>query len=187
MSLKTAPQGATTLEKIDREIVVARREMIAKTAEHTKATTEARALIEAGATDDDIDASERRATLALRASVRLRNELSALEARRVQVAAAARAAELARLHRSYSVALRMHAKAARAACETATALFVLRHEYEVAGLRVELAAIPAPPFCVYDRSHVGEVNPVISATHPQLDMFENEIARFDKTLEGTTK
>jgi hypothetical protein len=176
--------NSETIVNLNRDIVVAHRSLAAKKAELATATEEAAALMDAGGSDEDIDAAERRATLANRACIRLERDIDELIVRRTEAVARERAGHVHRLNTQAAKELSDIIKDHRALLAKVVAHAKTRHDYGKHGLNAELTAVPQPCMMLFDANATMGPNGTFSAVHPALDFLENELDRYKRALKS---
>ncbi len=174
--------SSETVLNLNRDLVVAHRSLSVKKSEIQTATEESAALTAAGATDEEIDAAERRATLASRACIRFEKEIDELIVRRADVIARERAGHVQRLNTQAAKELSDILKDHRALLAKIAAHAKTRHDYSKHALNAELTAVPQPCVMLFDTSATLGPNGTFSAVHPGLDFLENELDRFKRAL-----
>jgi hypothetical protein len=167
---------------LNRDIVVAHRSLAAKKTELQAAAEEAAALTDAGGTDEDIDAAERRATLANRACIRFERDIDTLIVRRAEAVTRERAGHVHRLNTQAARELAEINKDHRALLAKIVGHVKTRNEYAKHGLNAEVSAVPQLCIMLFDQNAVLGPNGTVSACHPALDYVENEVDRFRRAL-----
>ncbi len=173
-----------TIASLNATIILAHRALGAKKADFAAATGLAAALTAAGATDNDIDAAERDATLASRACVRIDREIDALVVQRADAVARERAENAKRLNTLAASELTAICKDHRALLAKIAAHARTRYDFAELGLNAEAASLPSLCYFLYDQGQMQGPRGTITAQHPALDFLENELARFKRAIKS---
>lgn len=174
MALKTIMDGwrGETLSSLEKAELRNRNELAKSRKDLEEAQSLSEQLHATGATDDEIDAVERRVTLAHRQIRRLDMAREALRARRVELVDKQRSELKAKLYLAALDAGAAHVVTAKAAAATAANYTAARNALESEGFAATSAGLPPLPPMVCDFSFSGAVSTNVTSHSPLVQKFE---------------